>query len=370
MKSAEESNKVAKRREAVTEFEQLTELKERRSAAAGRRFNVKAEAAKREHDARFTPERRALLARRIRITSATTGGVLMIGAGAWSAVGVHAAVTAGAIAGMSASVMGWMLEPILLTAVAGIMIVRNFIALAGGRLHPGMWAIELAILGISVAANIKALPANPTTLDYVIRLTGPLFCLLISTSLGAIDRAIVAIDLDVKNSATNAPANSGTAVFADSATNAMNALLARAANGLDAVSTNGANTAAANSENGRRGHEQRELEEEITQLNWSDADYAQLRSMLDGGEPPLYPSSTNGDPANGLPARKASANGSGEQSGTGSRTTLAEYVELARERFANSDLPGPRKVANTIGCSPSTATKVIARLKEPTDNES
>lgn len=148
-----------------------------------------------EHALRQRQTYRAYLARRIRVVSAVIGAVLMVGMGAWSAVGVHHAIAGDAPRWSSAWIAGWVLEPVLLTAVALIILVRSMISLAGGRLHGGVWAIELAILALSVAANVKALPDSPSLADVVIRLTAPLFCVLLSVVLGAIDTALDKIRL-------------------------------------------------------------------------------------------------------------------------------------------------------------------------------
>lgn len=184
------SAKVARRRRQVAERTELVALDVQDADLTMTVHRQRIDTAAAEHALRQLPNYRAYLARRIRVVSAVVGAALMIGMGAWSAVGVHHAIAADAPRWSSAWIAGWVLEPILLTGVALIILARSMISLAGGRLHGGVWAIELAILALSVAANIKALPDSPSLADVVVRLTAPLFCVLISVVLGAIDTAL------------------------------------------------------------------------------------------------------------------------------------------------------------------------------------
>lgn len=161
---------------------------------------ARAAIAKKRYYAKREPEYRALTLERISRCSAIFGALLMAGFGAWSAVGVHAGVTknsGGQNATAADSFAGWVLEPVILACIAGIVLVRAALALAGARLNPGVWFIELGLLGLSLAANINALPANPTLANYVMRLTGPIGCLLVSLVMVAIDRAVRAANIEI-----------------------------------------------------------------------------------------------------------------------------------------------------------------------------
>lgn len=172
-----------------------TRVKNRRAGAE--ETEALADVAKTSYYARHTPAYRALALHRIRKWSAICGAVLMLGFGAWSAVGVQHAIAGTAEVGSVAWVLGWVLEPVLLAGVALIVLVRSALALAGARLSPWVWAIELGLLGLSVAANVKALPVDPSGSDYVMRMTGPVGCLLVSLVMVAVERSVQKADIEV-----------------------------------------------------------------------------------------------------------------------------------------------------------------------------
>lgn len=174
-----DSTRVQRRSNAVDETEALADIAER------------------EYWARKKPAYRALALRRIRTWSAATGAVLMLGLGAWSAVGVQHAVAGAAPRGSIEWLLGWILEPVLLTGVALIVIVRSALAMVNARLSGWVWAIEIGLLSLSVAANVQALPTQPTTADFVMRLTGPIGCLLVSLVLVLVEQAVQAADIKV-----------------------------------------------------------------------------------------------------------------------------------------------------------------------------
>lgn len=169
---------------------------QRRTAGAAE-TSALADVAKTVYYARHTPAYRALALHEIRRWSAICGAVLMLGFGAWSAVGVQHAVAGSSPVGSIEWVLGWVLEPVLLAGVALIVLVRSALALAGAKLSPWVWAIELGLLGLSVAANVKALPAVPTGSDYVMRMTGPVGCLLVSLVMVAVERSVQKADIEV-----------------------------------------------------------------------------------------------------------------------------------------------------------------------------
>jgi hypothetical protein len=99
---------------------------------------------------------RALRVAAVQKSSLWTGLVLLIGFGAWSTAGVHEGLvkllhlTPGT-AGWGA---GWILEPLLITIVAGLIVIRAILRMSGGDVDGRARAAEAVALGGSLALNM------------------------------------------------------------------------------------------------------------------------------------------------------------------------------------------------------------------------
>lgn len=224
--------------------------KVQRKTKKARELNELAEIAERVYRAKRQPAYRALALEKIRFWSSVFGAFAMIGFGAWSSVGVHAGVTKGGDGTASESFAGWILEPVILACVAGIMILRAALARAGARLNRGVWLIEFGLIGLSFAANINALPAEPTTANYVMRLAGPIGCLFVSVGLVLADVAIRNADIDIAREVSDDSANRWAGVrerVADTVSTATGRFVDTVADKLGGVSTDSASAASRDS---------------------------------------------------------------------------------------------------------------------------
>jgi hypothetical protein len=134
------------------------------------------------------------IVRRARLNASVFGAVLLVGAGFWSAAVTQPTLAAGAPRWSSDWLLAWAVEPCLLAGVAGIIVARNFVALAGGRLHSGTKAAELIILLLAIVPNVVALPGDPRLIDVISNLAPSAVALLAVSTLWLIDSALDKLD--------------------------------------------------------------------------------------------------------------------------------------------------------------------------------
>ncbi|MCA1191646.1 hypothetical protein [Saccharopolyspora sp. 6V] len=332
--------------------------------------------AEREYYARKTPAYRALALRQIRKWAAIAGGFLMLGLGAWSAVGVQHAVAAGAARGSIEWLLGWVLEPVLLTGVALIVIVRSALALAGAHLSGWVWGIELGLLGLSVAANVQALPVAPSGADYVMRLTGPVGCLLVSLVLVLVEKAVQAADIAVSAETTGR----------------FDGVRTRLADTATKIAERAADTLADRLSGDDSDSERTPADTAAGQVPDTTADSAARvqRTAADSGDGQAASvdlssadteadskSDTAGHPAGQVPdaaadgtadsgadtASAGSSDTSDEAPGQGGRTVFERALDAARELDADTiETLSVRALAERIGCGKTTAGQVRSHL--------
>ena len=121
----------------------------RHTAAAGERARIAAEVAR-------TAEMRALrLAKAQRITTVVLV-VCLLALGGWSTAGVHDGLVRllGLQEDSAGWWAGWALEPVLITIVAGLIVLRPVLRSVGGRLDDRAHKAEVVALGASLALNL------------------------------------------------------------------------------------------------------------------------------------------------------------------------------------------------------------------------
>lgn len=350
------SNKVLRRSSGADETEALAGVAER------------------EYYARKTPAYRALALRQIRKWSAIAGAVLMAGLGAWSAVGVHEGVAKDAEPGSIDWILGWVLEPVLLSGVALIVIARAMLAMAGARLSPSAWGIELGLLGLSVAANAHALPDNPTLADYVMRLTGPIGCLLVSLVLVLVEKAVQAADIEV-SAQTEDRWDGVRTRLADTATS----MAERAADSLavklsgvsvdaertvaDTPTGQGADTSADTSIVTSRTAADSTTGQPVSVAATSDITAADTTADTNGRTPGHHVDTVTDAPSD--TANGQAADNTKDVSAPAKRTVFEDALDKARTLGADTvDSLSVRALAEAIGCGRTTASQVRAAVLE------
>lgn len=168
-----------------------------------------AEDAERQYRASRTPAYRALMLKNIRKYSAIAAVSAIMVLGGFSAIGVHEAAVPDAPRWSIEWILGWGLEFGLLGMVGFINVVRAALAIAGARLSNWSWVAEFGLLGLSLVANVHALPPNPGVDEYIVRLTGPIGCLVVSSVLAWVEKAIQDADITIEQKMTSGPSGSG-----------------------------------------------------------------------------------------------------------------------------------------------------------------
>lgn len=138
----------AERARDAVEAERLAALY-RHTASAGERARVAAEIGR-------TGEMRALRIAKVQRISLWTGLVLLLGFGAWSTAGVHDGLVKllHLVPGSAAWWAGWAVEPLLITIVAGLIVLRPVLRMSGGDVDARARRAEVLALGGSLALNL------------------------------------------------------------------------------------------------------------------------------------------------------------------------------------------------------------------------
>jgi hypothetical protein len=129
--------------------EQALAALHRHAATAGERARIAAEI-------RETGEMRALRIAKVQKISLWIGLVLLIGFGAWSTAGVHDGLVKllHLQPGSALWWAGWALEPLLITIVAGLIVLRPVLRMSGGDVDVRARRAEVVALGGSLALNL------------------------------------------------------------------------------------------------------------------------------------------------------------------------------------------------------------------------
>lgn len=145
--AASQRERAEQARDAAEE-EKLTALY-RHTAAAGERARVTAEL-------RETGEMRALRIAKTQKVVLWIGVGLLVGFGAWSTAGVQAGLVRlmDLKDGSPGWWAAWILEPLLITIVAGLILLRPILRSAGGDVDNRAYTTEKAVLGVSIALNV------------------------------------------------------------------------------------------------------------------------------------------------------------------------------------------------------------------------
>jgi hypothetical protein len=121
----------------------------RHTASAGERARIAAEIGR-------TGEMRALRIAKVQRVSLWVGMVLLLGFGAWSTAGVHDGLVKvlHLQSGSAGWWAGWAVEPLLITIVAGLIVLRPILRMSGGDVDVRARRAEIVALGGSLALNL------------------------------------------------------------------------------------------------------------------------------------------------------------------------------------------------------------------------